>query len=555
MYEDTIESGASLMDACEKREVPQKTAILVGSLLCLLTALIYSNVLQSDFISYDDPLYILDRVQIPRGLTFENIRWALTATSDSNWIPVTWLSYLLDTTLFGVSARAYHAVNLLFHLINTLLVLLVLQRMTGYFWRSAAVAALFALHPLHVESVAWIAERKDVLSGLFFLLTILAYHSYCKSPSLVRYLVVLLAYIAGLCSKSMLVTMPFFLLLLDYWPLNRRSFDGKTCVPLGRLVVEKIPFLCCAVASAVITYNVQDRTGAVVDYASSSLAMNIKNALVSYGIYLYKTVFPVNLSVAYPFNNDIPLVQPLLAGIFLLAISYCALRWRSERPYFVVGWIWFLGMLGPVIGIIRVGPQSMADRYTYLPHLGLFVMVVWWLAESESVKHFSIHYRIVAVGLIFSVYGLLAWKQVNYWQNSMTLFSHAIEVTENNWVAFEHLGAAYNKRGDAKRASEYTQESIRINPRNSIAYSNMGIFYNNMQNSEQAILNFKKALEINPLSETARFHLGMNLIVIGDLAGAMNEYGILLSMNKERADYLLNAISQVGQMRTNSNDK
>lgn len=479
-----------------QREVSATSALVVGIFLILMTMAVYWNVLDCDFISFDDPLYILDRIQIPNGLTAENIRWALTTTIDANWIPVTWLSFLLDTSLFGVSSRAYHAVNLAFHLANTLLVLLVLRQMTGCFWRSAAVAAFFAVHPLHVESVAWIAERKDVLSGFFFLLTLLAYDSYIKKQTVLRYFVVLLIFVLGICSKSMLVTTPLVLLLLDYWPLHRLVPEDKQGVPLTRLVLEKVPFICCALASGLITLNIQNFAGAVVGYARSSLVQNIGNALVSYVTYSYKTLIPLDLSIIYPFTSQIPLWQSLGAGGLLMAVSAMVFRWQRERPYLVVGWLWFLGMLLPVIGVVRVGSQAMADRYTYLPHIGLFLMLVWGGGESRFSRNIGGRMLMAATMALLLIFSFLTWKQVGYWHNSMTLFKHAVSVTEDNWMAYEHLGSAYYKQGDLRQALEYTRESIRINPRNLGSYINLGVIYNNLHDNQQAAQAFKEAQQI-----------------------------------------------------------
>lgn len=534
-----------IIRAVRHDDVPATTYLLVCSALCLWTLLVYWSVLNAEFISYDDPLYIQDRSQISNGLTPGSIRWALTATSDANWIPVTWLSYLLDTSLFGVSPRGYHAVNLFFHLLNTALLMIMLQRMTGYFWRSAVVAALFALHPLHVESVAWIAERKDVLSGFFFILTLLSYHWYSTRPSMSRYVLTVLLYVLGLCSKSMLVTMPFLLLLLDYWPLKRLLCDSEAGISLKKRLVEKLPFFCCAFVSGIITYSVQKQGGAVVEYASSSLLDNSMNALVSYVTYLFKSFLPINLSIAYLFDDDLPFWQPLGAALLLIGGSYGILFFQRERRYLLVGWLWFLGMLVPVIGIVRLGSQSMADRYTYLPHIGLFIMLVWWVAESP----FKIAGRntVIAVTMIITaLLSYLTWKQTAYWQNSIALFNHAINVTDNNWVAFEHLGSAFAKRSDITKAYTYTQESLRINPRNAVAYMNLGIIYTHLENGEEALRCFYRAIELNPNYAKAHYRLGVNLVFIGDIGGALTEYKILTELDPELAEYLMKLISRDG---------
>lgn len=512
-----------------------QTYLLTSCVLCLVTLVAYWNVLCSDFISFDDPLYIFDRIQVSQGLTLETARWALTSTSDGNWIPVTWLSYLLDVSLFGVNARAHHAVNLFFHIVTTLLLLEALRRMTGHFWRSVVVAALFALHPLHVESVAWIAERKDVLSALYFMITLLGYQSYTKSQTIGRYFVVVLCFALGICSKSMLVTMPFLLLLLDYWPLKR----GGGHVSISRIVAEKIPLLCLALVSGVITLNVQRQAGAVVEHVSSPLMKNVANALVSYSAYIYKSIVPVKLAVIYPFNDDILVEQAIVAVFILTVITWLVIRFGSMFPYLPIGWFWFAGMLLPVIGLIRVGTQAMADRYTYLPLTGLFIIAVWGVADFAAIHKVEKPILAGVATLAIAIFSAVTWLQVSYWQDSITLFSHAAEVTENNWLAYEHLGSAFNKRGDVNQAFKYTSESIRIYPKNPVAHTNLGIIYNNMRNDSEAINCFRTALSINPLYDAAHYNLGKTLLFNGDVQGAAAEYKVLLDINPERADALL----------------
>lgn len=540
--------------------IPLTTRCITALLLCLLTVLAYGNIFSSEFISYDDPLYILNRPQVWSGLSIDSIRWALTSTSDSNWIPLTWLSYLLDVSIFGVNACGHHAVNLLIHLVNTLLLLIVLSRMTGYFWRSVVVAALFALHPLHVESVAWIAERKDVLSGLFFMLTLLAYHHYSLRRSGLRYLVVVILFAVGLCAKSMLITLPCVLLLLDIWPLGRLLLPtastaqplpvgGRPLVSLTQLVVEKIPLLIFAITSAIITLKVQQSGGAVVEYSDSSLTENVANALVSYVMYIYKALFPYGLAVIYPFDYDMPVWQPILAALFMGVVSWFVIRFRHEYPYLPTCWFWFVCMLLPVIGIVAVGTHAMADRYSYLPHIGLFTIAVWGAADAAAVNRIG---AIMQTGLALFVLGIVTavtWVQVGYWQNEVTLFKHAIAVTEDNYVAYEHLGSHFQVRGDLNQAVIYIQESIRINPRNASAHTAMGIIYQNLRNNGEAIRSFGTALAIDPLYAPAHYELGKNLFYNGDTGGALREYDILVKIDPERAEHLKNLSLRQGVSR------
>lgn len=546
----------------ELEKVSATMKLAAGCALVLLTLLAYGNILTGEFISYDDPLYILERPQVWDGLTFDAVRWALTNTSDMNWIPVTWLSYLLDVTLFGVNASGHHAVNLLIHLVSSLLLLVLLQRMTGSFWRSSVVAALFALHPLHVESVAWIAERKDVLSGLFFMLTLLAYHRYAVRPSPGRYLTTLLLYLLGLGAKSMLVTMPFLLLLLDYWPLERWS-PGTTGeepapdpahqrergrVPAGRLVAEKVPFLLVAALAGIMTLVVQQQGGAVADYADSSLGENLASAVVGYAAYLAKAIVPVDLAVFYPFDYHIPFWKSGAAALFLVAVTLLVLRFGRRCRYLPVCWFWFVVMLLPVSGIIPVGSQSIADRYTYLPLIGPFILAVWGLADLARNRALLLRLQagvwIMAIGTLCAV----TWVQVSYWHDNTTLFSHAIEVTENNWLAYQYLGSFAMMRGDLVKALEYTRESIRINPANADAHANLGLIHRNLRNDAEAVRCFTDAVRLEPRNSAAHLELGKNHLFSGNIDGALAEYRLLQTIDPDRAAMLMTLISQSGGM-------
>lgn len=565
-----------------KAHVSLKAILLSCSLLCALTIIAYVNVFTCNFINYDDPLYLLDRPEVASGLTADSVRWAFTTTVEGNWIPLTWLSYLLDVSLFGINARAHHTINLLIHLINTLLLLFALRRLTGCYWRSAVVAALFALHPLHVESVAWIAERKDVLSGFFFMLSLLAYHSYVVSPSIRRYLTLVVVFALGLSSKSMLVTLPFLLLLLDYWPLGRLSgnfefradsggknraksaeqtfnpgseqvcsgtADRIALLPVRHLIAEKIPLLLLALFSMSVTFSAQKQTGALINQAQSPLTDNIANALVSYVMYGYMTVVPTGLAVVYPFSANVPFWQSLLSFLLLAAVTVLVLRTRCRLPYLAIGWFWFLGMLVPVIGIIRIGSQAMADRYTYLPLTGLFIIAVWGSADYAAYRKLGQKYLIAATTVIIGVYAVLTWVQVGYWKNSIVLFTHAAAVREDNWLAYEKLASAFNEKGDLPQALFYAGESMRLFPRNPEIYVISSLIYNRLNQRDRAIVSCIKAIELDPGHEMAHLFLGRNLLFSGDMDGAIREYFILKEMNPVRADSLLKDIAEVRQMQ------
>lgn len=516
-----------------------KRALIALLLMAVATIAAYGKTISHGFISFDDSVYVLDNNYIKSGFTLDSIRWAFTTTTDGNWFPLTWLSYMLDISLVGSSAGALHATSLIYHILNSCLLFAALYTLTGHINRSVIVAALFALHPLHVESVAWISERKDLLSTCFLLLTIIAYAAYRNQPTPLRYLAALLLFICGLMSKSMLVSMPLLLLLLDYWPI--RAYSSAASREFRTLLIEKIPFAIFSAISSVVTYNVQKHK-AVVSYADSPLLTNIQNAVVSYALYIVKTFFPLQLSVIYPFRADISNTALLSSALLLAAISATVLLQTRNRPYLLVGWLWYLISLVPVIGIVRVGKQSMADRYTYIPHIGLFILIVWGVSESAIVRKISSKIAIIILIGLFSVLTALTWNQVSYWKSDLTLFSHAVEVTEDNPVALGVLGLAHLTRNDLVNASFYLKKSLELNPRNVMALYNMGILQNKLGHGDQAIRMFRRIVEIEPDYELAHYQIGLKLILQGDVAGALQEYNVLQDLDPELARQLLNTM-------------
>jgi tetratricopeptide (TPR) repeat protein len=455
--------------------------LLFAAGLVLLTALVYAPVLRHGFVNYDDNLYVSGNPVVRQGLTWEGLRWAWTAAVACNWHPVTMLSHMLDVELYGVRPGWHHLTNLLLHLANVVLLFEVLRRMTGATWRSAAVAALFAVHPLHVESVAWISERKDVLSGLFFLLTLGAWLRYVRRPAAGRYLLALLAFALGLLAKPMLITLPFVLLLLDVWPLGRLPLAAMPAASerterrraLRALLLEKLPFVVLAVAvSAVALYT---QRGAMASLAALPLRRRAANALVSYVVYLGKSLWPSRLAVIYPLPPSIPLWKAALAAALLAALTALALARLRRAPWLAVGWLWFAGMLAPVSGLVQVGRQAMADRYTYLPSIGLFIAVVW---SAHALAQAALPGELPARGpgatrrallgagaaVVIAALALTARVQVGAWRDSLTLFRHAAAVTDGNYVAAFHLGEELRMRGDRAEARRYYREALRIRP-------------------------------------------------------------------------------------------
>lgn len=519
--------------------------VLLSVLILAVTVTAYSQVINCGFVSFDDAVYVIENDHIKTGFNLESFQWALTTTTDGNWFPLTWLSYILDISIAGSSPLTFHVSNLLYHLINTSLLFAALYMMTGHIYRCALVAAFFALHPLHVESVAWISERKDLLSLFFFFLTIISYAKYRERQGIYRYLVTLILFACGLMSKSMLVSTPLLLLLLDYWPLKK--YDSIISRKFVTLLIEKIPFFILSLLSAIITYNVQ-KHNAVVSFVESSLATNLKNAVISYLIYIYKTFVPTKLAVIYLFNAEISLIAALAATILLATATAVVIIMRKEKPYLTVGWFWFLISLLPVIGIIRVGKQSMADRYTYLPHIGFFILLVWGVSEFHLVKKISVKIKTVITIVIFSALSVVTWNQVGYWKNSISLFSHAVAVTENNWVAFGVLGYDYITANELDKALLLLNKSLSLNPKNVMALYNMGILQNKLGHRELALQQFKKVIAIEPNYRMAYYQLGLQLLFNGDTAGALCELDILKDLDPDLARQLLGSI----RIQTNS---
>lgn len=520
--------------------------VLLLTLILSLAVAAYYQVIYCGYVSYDDAVYVIENDHIKTGITLESIKWALTTRTDGNWFPLTWLSYMLDISIAGSTPRTFHISNLLYHLANSTLLFAALYMMTGHIKRCALVAALFALHPLHVESVAWISERKDLLSLFFFFLTIIFYAKYRERQGLFRYFITLFLFACGLMSKSMLVSTPLLLLLLDYWPLKK--YESILSLKFGKLLIEKIPFFILSLFSGIITYNVQKHK-AVVSYVESSLYMNTKNALISYVAYIYKTFVPIKLSVLYPFPSDINIMTAIAAAAFLVIASAAVIIMRKEKPYLMVGWFWYLISLLPVIGIIRVGKQSLADRYTYLPHIGFFVLLVWGLFELNLFDKISSKVKYALTIGVFSVLSVVTWNQVGYWKTSLTLFNHAVDVTDNNWVALGVLGYDYITANELDKALMLLNRSLSLNPKNVMALYNMGILQNKLGNREQAFQHFQKVVAIEPDYRMAHYQLGLQMLFRGDTVGALQEHTILQDLDTDLSRQLLSSI----RIQNNSN--
>jgi len=515
---------------------------------------------RNGFVSVDDPQYITQNPRVTAGLTWPGLVWALGAGYASNWHPLTWLSHMLDCDLYGLHPAGHHLTNLLLHTANTLVLFLLLRGLTGAFWRSALVAAFFACHPLHVESVAWASERKDVLSAFFFLLTLWAYRGYAAPraqdapPRVSLYLLSLLVYAMGLMSKPMLVTTPFVLLLLDYWPLERLQLPTPRRRPANALplLLEKIPFFVLALAASIVTYLVQRSAGAVSASQDLHLISRLANALVSYLRYLEKTFWPANLAQIYPYEHHWPAVLVIGAALFLGVASGAVCWYARRRPYLVTGWFWFLGMLVPVIGIVQVGPQAMADRYMYLPSIGLFLFLAWLWRDlvdrrplatpsvAPAVSAFNTNQKskfkirnslMASVALVLLAACLVCTrKQVGYWQDGERLFRHALAVTANNYVAYDCLGSALNAKGRADEALDCFIKSVRLQPYYAEGNYNLGTVLLSKGDLTGATNHFAAALASCPNFAPAHMNLGSAYLRLGLLEDADRQFSQTIAL-------------------------
>jgi Flp pilus assembly protein TadD len=555
---------------------------IVGVLLALVTLLVYLPVRHYAFVDYDDPDYVTDNPIVQAGLTWSGFQWAFTTGHASNWHPLTWLSHMVDCQLFGLNAGRHHLVNVLFHATNAVLLLLLLWRMTGAFWRSALIAALFAWHPLHVESVAWVAERKDVLSTFFGLLTLMAYVRYAQRRLKVDYLLALFFFACGLMAKPMLVTLPFVFLLLDYWPLRRVTGDGWQVTgdkkPVGQLstfnssafafgcgatapkrsedgqlstlFLEKWPFFALAAASCVVTFVAQKRGEAVAPLEWCPLSSRIGNAAVAYVKYLFNSVYPVNLAVIYPLPKEIPLMQVVGAMLVLAVISGLIWRARRQRPYLVTGWLWYLGMLVPVIGLVQVGLQSMADRYTYLPLIGVFLGAVFGLGDLAVRLRLKSTLLVLVAVIVLAGCLFATVRQLQYWQDGETLFERALAVTKDNPIAQSSLGTALGEAGRLPEAMEHFREALRLKPGSALAHNNLGNALLHTGQPQEAMEHFREALRLRPDDAEAHNNLGVALAQTGQPQEAMEHFREALRLKPDDAKTHYNlgvALAQTGQ--------
>ncbi len=507
-------------------------------LLVLAVLGVYSQVLQFDFVTYDDPDYVTANPHVQAGLTWAGVAWAFRTSYAGNWFPLTWLSHMLDSTLFGLDSGWHHFTSVWIHALSTLLWFAVLKRLTGARWRSALVAFLFALHPLHVESVAWVAERKDVLSGLFWVLTLWSYTAYTVRPGPVRYGVTLLLFCLGLMAKPMLVTLPLVLLLLDRWPLRR-----------GTKILEKVPFFAASLAVSVVTVLVHKEVGATASLSLIPGAVRFENSLVSYAAYVLQTLWPVDLAVFYPYALGSLLVPAVIAGIALAAVTVLVIRDFPRRPYLAIGWLWYLITLLPVIGLIQVGAQARADRYTYIPMIGLAIAIVWGV--SEALERWPRMRTALAAAVCLACL-TLTWLQVQYWRDSISLYQHAIDATSGNYVARFNLASVLEKRGDLAGATAQMRETVRIRPRFALAHSELGQLLARQDRPEEALTELQTAMSLRPDLAGVHVRLGSVLGALGRNEEAAAAFAEGIRLQPEDADAHYNfgiALAQQGKLQ------
>lgn len=535
--------------------------------LVVLAIVPYSQTALYGFVNFDDGAYVAENPLVQQGLTWSNVGWAWTTMTAGNWHPLTWMSHMLDCQIFGLQPGLHHLINALLHTANTVLVFVVLVWMTGMAWRSGLVAALFAVHPLHVESVAWIAERKDLLSTFFGLLAIWSYVRYTRVRSARQYGLVLCFFALSLLSKPMLVTLPFVFLLLDVWPLQRiwNGGDRNRNPKVEWLLVEKLPLLAMSAASSIITYQAQHAAGAVAPIDALSLSQRLVNAISAYIGYLFKTFWPTNLAIFYPRPEQTSATEIVLAILLLVVITLGTCLLGHRRRWLPVGWFWFLGTLVPVIGLVQVGDQAMADRYAYLPLIGLFIMIAWSLPSVGVAAGNRGQLTAVVVALPVIALTALTFRQVQVWENTETLFSHAINVTKGNFLAHNLLAGAYGQKGDLARTQEHVEKALEIKPNYAGAHYNLGkimllkgefakaqeqytialqtsqhdpIIWNalgvaqvNLARTDEAISNYRHALELNPNFADAYMNLASAFLTQGKYAEAVETSEKALRLN------------------------
>jgi tetratricopeptide (TPR) repeat protein len=534
------------MTATSKKHI----TIFICLMIVTVSLVVYGQIRQHAFVSFDDGLYVFDNPKVRSGLSMENVTWAFGFTGIAYWHPLTWLSHMLDCQLFGLNSGWHHLTNLIFHIFNSLLLYSVFRTMTGDCWKSGVIAILFAVHPINVESVAWVAERKNVLSTFFWMLTLLSYSFYVAKAQISRYLFALLFFALGLLAKPAIVTLPFVLLLLDFWPLNRVRIDAlmnqnrsltwvdiKTWVEKSnilRLILEKIPFFLLIGGSVYLSFLSTRHHGIVVSTREVPVDLRLANGLVSYLVYLGKMLWPQKLAVFYPYPNEIPMWWTTVALIWAVCISVIVLRWSLRRPYLAVGWFWYLGTLVPYIGLMQAGLwPAQADRWAYIPFIGLFVMMAWGFPQLiAGWRYRKIGLTLATVSITF-ILTTITWAQIGYWKNSVALYQHAVDVTLDNDIAHSNLGAAYFEAGQVDRAIYHFVEALKIQPGYDPAHQNLNRALAAGAKADGAIESMQKLIEIYPEVPALHYNLGNLYRGNGQLDKAISQYQAALTQQPD----------------------
>ncbi len=526
-------------------------------LLIVATLALYNPVNRHPFVNYDDDRYVTENAHVHNGLNWDTLTWALRAEEQGNWHPLTWLSHALDFQLFHLNATGHHFTSLLIHAANAVLLFLFLLYATGRVGPSWFVAALFALHPINVESVAWVAERKNVLCTFFFFAALLAYCWYARKPAWRRYLAFAGLFALGLMSKPMVITLPFVLLLLDYWPLGRLKGSPPSAAPipqtsLSKLLVEKLPLLALSAASAAITMQAQRAGGAVRSTAQFSLGVRVENAVVAYATYLWKTIWPAHLAPLYPHPGDsLPVWEVVISALVLLAVTSVVARFRAKR-YLLTGWLWFLGTLVPVIGLVQVGDQAMADRYAYIPLVGIFVMIAWGVADLADSRHLGLGTRMVPAGCILLALSFATNRQLSYWSSNYDLWTHALAVTRRNFIAENNLGGALLLLGKPDEAYSHFQAAAEINPNDPMSHSNLGAYLQEHGKLREAMEQYDRTISLTSdagLLAATYANLGTAYRTLGEDEKARDSYDQALRLNPNQP----NAYLGLGQLLEKQN--
>jgi len=543
-------------------QITKKNKLIIAFLLIVVVMAVFIRTTSYQFVNLDDSDYVTQNNHVTNGITQENIVWALTTFHAANWHPVTWISHMIDCQFFGLNPWGHHLTNVLLHAANTILLFLLLSRLTGTLWRSAFVAALFAIHPLHVESVAWVSERKDVLSTMFLLITLASYANYAQHRKLKYYVLAVVMFSFGLMTKPMLVTVPFLLLLVDYWPLGRFTEQNASAVdsnveevltkscPIRLLLYEKLPFLVLTAASCIITVLAQSSL-AVISLEELPFSIRISNALVAYTSYIGKTLWPMNLGAYYPFPSAIPFWKVAGSILLLASISILTLNKIRRYPYLGVGWFWYIVTLVPVIGLVQVGAQSMADRYTYVPLIGLFIAIVWGGFDLVAIIPGRRLILATTSSILILTLSIISYRQAGYWRDSETLFRHTIEVTKDNWFAHTFFGVALDVKGQHDTALPHLVEAVRLNPRFSKSRFSLGVALRRLGRIDEAIVHYRAAIQLEPDFAAARNNLASALVAKGNVDEAIDLLLPLVKMQPNDAMYrsnLANALDKKGHL-------